>query len=65
MKGSGRMAKSMAKVKKKIFFYDLVDSHITLLLLGNYFYRNGNRYEGEWKNDKRHGLGKNNIIFFA
>ena len=24
---------------------------------GIFFYKNGNRYEGEWKNDKRHGLG--------
>ena len=27
----------------------------TFILLGKLFYTNGNRYEGEWKDDKRSG----------
>jgi len=27
-------------------------------LLGTYIWNDGNRYEGEWKDDNRHGQGK-------
>jgi len=27
--------------------------------IGKYFGENGERYEGEWKNNLRHGQGKN------
>jgi hypothetical protein len=29
---------------------------------GNFYFMNGDRYEGEWQNDKRNGKGK---LFFA
>jgi len=32
--------------------------------LGEYFWNNGNRYEGEWKDDKKHGQGKKEVIYF-
>lgn len=27
------------------------------LILGTYYYTNGNKYQGEWKNDKVNGKG--------
>jgi len=30
---------------------------------GKYFWNN-ERYEGEWKNDKKHGQGKKEVIYF-
>jgi len=32
--------------------------------IGKWFGNNGNRYEGEWKNDHRHGQGKKQVIKF-
>jgi len=38
---------------------------LTLLnaLLGIYIWNSGNRYEGEWKDDKRHGQGKKRYFY--
>jgi len=30
--------------------------------IGKFFYDFGNRYEGEWKDGKKHGLGKKEVI---
>jgi len=59
MKASGKMTKSMAKVRKSDFLYDLFI--LTLYLddsLGKWFENNGDKYEGQWKDDKKHGQGK-------
>jgi len=32
--------------------------------LGKWFCYNGDRYEGEWKDDKKHGEGKKEVIYF-
>jgi len=31
-------------------------------LIGKFFWNNGNRYEGEWKDDKKNGQGKKSDI---
>jgi len=31
---------------------------------GKYFWNNENRYEGEWKNDKKHGQGNKEVLYF-
>jgi len=31
-------------------------------LIGEFFYNNGDRYEGEWKDDKKHGQGKKSAL---
>jgi len=45
-----------------IRFYDLLI--LTLLddSIGKYFWNNGDRYEGEWKDGKYHGEGKKQAI---
>jgi len=56
MKASGKITKCMAKVKKKWIFYDLL---ILISLfddsIGKMLWNNGDKYEGEWKDDKKHG----------
>jgi len=32
---------------------------------GKYFWKDGNRYEGEWKDDKKLGQGKKEEIYFV
>jgi len=64
MKASTKMVNIMAKVRKKWFSYDL----LTLTLLddskGEWFGNKGSRYEGEYKDGKRHGQGKQKVIYF-
>ena len=31
---------------------------------GKFFWKNGDRYEGEFKNGKKHGQGKKEVIYF-
>jgi len=31
-------------------------------LIGKKFYNNGDRYEGEWKDGKKHGQGKKSYL---
>jgi len=35
-----------------------IDSNIVHTLIGKFFYNNGDRYEGKWKNAMKHGQGK-------
>lgn len=44
-KGNGRMTREMELVKNKN-------------IIGKQEYANGDKYEGEWKDDKRNGNGK-------
>jgi len=63
MKESGKMTKSMAKVRKKWFaLYDLLILTLFDDFLGKYFWSNGESYEGEWKDDKKHGQGKKQVV---
>ena len=59
MKESGKMVISMAKVRKVIFieWFWLI---LTLFnaLIGKYFYNDGARYEGEFKDGGINGKGK-------
>jgi len=32
-------------------------------LIGKYFWNDGRRYEGEWKDDNKHGQGKESDLF--
>jgi len=58
MKVSGKMTMSMAKVRKSDLLYYLLIITSFNDSIGNMFYDNGDRYEGEWKDGKRHGKGK-------
>jgi len=55
---SGKMTMSMAKVRKSDLLYYLLIITSFNDSIGNMFYDNGDRYEGEWKDGKRHGKGK-------
>ena len=50
----------MAKVLRDLFV--LMTYVLYFDFVGKYFYSNGNRYEGEWKDGNKHGQGKNKII---
>jgi len=58
MKVSGKMTMSMAKVRKSDLLYYLLIITSFNDSIGNMFYDDGDRYEGEWKDGKRHGKGK-------
>jgi len=45
--------KKMRKMDMVIYTYKSI-----LINLGSYFYLNGDKYVGEWKNDKKHGKGR-------
>jgi len=62
MKASGKMTKCMAKVRNKWLLYDLLIQTLFDDSIGKWFWNNGNRYEGEWKDDKKHGQGKKQVI---
>jgi len=55
---SGKMTMSMAKVRKSDLLYYLLIITSFNDSIGNMFYDDGDRYEGEWKDGKRHGKGK-------
>ena len=59
MKESGKMASSLIKVRKVIF----IEWFWLILTLfnawtGEFFYNNGDRYEGEFRDDWINGKGK-------
>ena len=58
MKASGKITKCMAKVRNKWLLYDLLILTLFDDSIGIYFWNNGNRYEGEWKDGNKHGQGK-------
>jgi len=45
-----------------VITYDLLILTLFDDLIGKRFRNNGDRYEGEWKNDHRHGQGKKQVI---
>ena len=49
MKANGKIQREMVQVNIKV-------------IIGRYTYSNGDIYEGEWKDGKRHGKGKYMII---
>jgi len=59
MKESGKMTRSMGKVRNK-WFIELFLLILTLFnaFIGKMFFNAESRYEGEWKDDKRNGYGK-------
>jgi len=56
MKESGKTTNTMIKVKK-IFILTLFNA-----LKGNFFWNDGDRYEGEWIDNKRNGQGKKSYL---
>ena len=58
IKESGKITKYMVKVRKKDSLNDLLILALFIVSIGIYFWSNGDRYEGEWKDDKMHGYGK-------
>jgi len=65
MKASLKMAACMAKVRTKGYILWLLDWW-TLFYdsLGNWFGIDGVRYEGEYRDSKKHGQGKKEAIHF-
>jgi len=62
MKDRSRITKEMEKVSKTIFFICWL--FFMLCFIGEYFSNDGERYEGEWKDDKSHGQGKKEVFYF-
>ena len=62
MKESGKMAKRMVKVTKSDFLNDILILTLLNDVIGKEFYSSGTRYEGEWKDGKKHGQGKKKIF---
>ena len=62
-KASGKMTKSLVKVRKKrstlqfLLIFKLFDDSI-----GKWFGNSGDRYEGEWKDGQKNGQGKKKEI---
>jgi len=62
MKGRPKIANQMDKVcSSYLLFYT---SFLILCFIGKFFWNNGNRYEGKWKDDIMHGQGKKEDIYF-
>ena len=59
MKASLKMTNSMAKV-----LYDLLTLTMFDDSIGKWFGNNGDKYEGEWKDGKRHSQCKKEVIYF-
>jgi len=62
MKESGKMTKSMAKVRKKRFVEWYMDSNIFNAFKGKKISKYGDFYEGEWKDGKQNGQGTKNDL---
>ena len=56
MKENSRKASSMVKVSTS---FDWIESNIFFALIGKFFQVDGSRYEGEYKEGKKHGQGNN------
>jgi len=52
MKASLKMVICMVKVRKKWFSLWFIYSDIVSWFLGKWFGNDGNKYKGEWKNNK-------------
>jgi len=59
------MASSMVKVRK-VFFIEWFWLILTLFnaLIGKCFYKEGNRYVGEWKDGEKNGQGKKSYFYW-
>jgi len=56
------MTSAMVKVIK-CFIELFIDSNkLFIALIGKYFWISGNRYEGEWKDDKKNGQGNKSAL---
>jgi len=58
MKESGKMAKSMVKVTKSDFLKDILVLTLLNVFIGQIFFKTGERFELEWKDDEMHDQGK-------
>jgi len=56
------MAKSMVKVTKRDFLNEILILTFLNTFIGKAVNNNGNRYEGEWKDDKPNGQGKKKLF---
>ena len=64
MKGSGEMINIMAKVRNKSLIYYFLTRTLFNNLIGKLSQNDGERYEGEWRDGKRNGQGRNEVINF-
>jgi len=58
MKANFKMTKGKVKVRKSYLLYDLLILTLFDDSKGKWFGNSGDRYEGEWKDGKKHGQGK-------
>jgi len=56
MKDRPRITNHMDKVCTSYLLF--LSFHFILCFIGKLFLNNGDKYEGEWKDDKKHGQGK-------
>ena len=52
----------MDKVSRDFFFSGFNFLFCFKFQIGKFFWNDGNRYEGEWKDDKKNGQGKKSDI---
>jgi len=62
MKVSGKMIKSMVKVRNSDLLYDFLIRTLFDDSKGKWYGYLGIIYEGEWKDDQIHGQGKKEVI---
>ena len=58
MKEISKMARWMVKVRNKLLFVWFIDSNFVWFSIGKKFLSNGERYEGDFIEDKAYGQGK-------
>jgi len=46
-----------------VIYYALLILMLFGDLIGKYFLKNGNIYEGKWENGEKYGKGKNKLIY--
>ena len=63
MKESGKMATRMVKVTKSDFSNEILILILLNDLIGKEFLNKSDRYEGEWKDGKKHGQGNKKRFF--
>jgi len=61
MKERSRITNKMDKVSRESFLFNAF-RFFYFSLIGKFFWNDGDRYEGEWKDGKRNGQGKKSAL---
>ena len=62
MRENGRMTEGMVKVRIGYLLIVKWNQPFFDALIGKWFGNNGNKYEGEWKDDKMNGQGNKKLF---